>query len=163
MSLTREETEAAYQRHRTVHEAREWPKLADLFAADASYDDPFFGHIEGRDAIRAFLVKSMTGLEEWTFPIEWLVIDRGRVVTKWQNRLPGRRKGGGHFEFPGMSTITYDDGGQIVNQTDLYDRVSALGVIAEGRSRAVEWTARGLRLASRPLVMGAHWLAGGKP
>lgn len=163
MTLTREETEAAYQRHRAVHDAREWPKLADLFAADATYEDPFFGRIEGREAIRAFLVKSMTGLEEWTFPIEWLVIDRGRVVTKWHNRLPGRRRDGGHFEFPGMSTITYGGDGQIVNQTDLYDRVRALAVIAEGRSRAAEWTMSGLRLASRPLVMGAHWLAGDKP
>lgn len=158
MTLSRADTEQAYRRHRAVHEARAWPELADLFAADATYEDPFFSQISGREAIRAFLVKSMTGLEQWSFPICWTVIDEGRVVTHWHNRLPGRRRNGQHFEFPGISTITYGADGLIANQTDLYDRVRALRVIAEAQSRAVEWTVSGVRTASRPLIMGVHWL-----
>ncbi len=159
MTLSRSDTEAAFRRHRAIHEAAEWPRLAELFAPDATYDDPFFGHIEGRDAIRAFLVRSMTGLEDWTFPIRWTAIDEGRVVTHWYNRLPGRRRDGGYFEFPGVSAITYGDDGLIHNQMDVYDRASALWVIAQGRSRAVERVTSGVRLASEPLLHAVHWWA----
>lgn len=158
MPLSREDTLAAYDRHRALHEARQWAGLADLFAEDASYSEPFFGEIRGREAIRAFLVKSMAGLEAWTFPIEWTVVDENRVVSHWWNRLPGQRRGGGHFEFPGISTITYDDHGQIVRQLDFYDRLRVLQVVAEARSKVVERTVAGLLRVGRPVVMGTHWL-----
>lgn len=159
MTLSREETEAAYAKHRAIHERGAWAELADLFAPDATYDDPFFGHIEGREAIRAFLIRSMTGLEDWTFPIPWKVVGEGRVVTHWFNRLPGQRADGSHFEFPGVSMIAFRADGQIDNQRDLYDRMLALQVIAEAKSRVVQWSLRGLRTASKPLIAGAHWLA----
>lgn len=158
MTLSRAATEAAYLEHRRLHEAREWPAIADLFAPDASYAEPFFGRIEGREEIRAFLVKSMSGLEEWTFPLQWVAIDEGRVVTHWFNRLPGQRRSGGYFEFPGISTITYDDEGRIADQLDFYDRIQALQVIAEARSTVVERSLAGLVQIGRPLVMGTHWL-----
>lgn len=138
MTLTRAATEAAYRKHRELHEAREWSAIAELFAPDGSYAEPFFGQIRGREEIRAFLVKSMAGLEAWTFPLQWIAIDEGRVVTHWLNRLPGQRRGGGNFEFPGISTITYDDEGCIADQLDFYDRLQALQVIAEARSTVVE-------------------------
>jgi limonene-1,2-epoxide hydrolase len=158
MTLSREATEAAYLQHRELHEARRWPEIADLFAPDGVYSEPFFGRIEGRDAIRELLVKSMTGLEEWTFPFESITIDAGRVVTHWWNRLPGRRRGGGHFEFRGISTLTYDDDGSIVHQLDFYDRLQCLQVIAEARSGVVERAVAGLVRLARPVIMGTHWL-----
>lgn len=158
MPLSRQATEAAYRKHRELHEARQWAALADLFAPDGVYAEPFFGQIRGREAIREFLVRSMKGLEEWTFPLRSITIDEGRVVTHWCNRLPGTRRRGGYFEFPGISTITYDDQGRIVDQLDVYDRFQALHVIAEARSKVVERTVEGLVQLGRPLVMGTHWL-----
>jgi limonene-1,2-epoxide hydrolase len=158
MPLSRKETELAYRKHRALHEAAAWPDLADLFAEHATYEDPFFGRISGRDAIRAFLEKSMTGLEDWTFPIQWTAIDEGRVVTHWLNRLPGTRRDGSPFEFPGMSAIAYDEDGLIVSQMDLYDRARALQVIAEARSRAARWMMAGARAAASPVLAGTHWL-----
>jgi limonene-1,2-epoxide hydrolase len=158
MTLSREATEVAYRKHRELHEAHQWADIAELFAADGVYAEPFFGRIEGREAIRAFLVKSMAGLEEWTFPLESITTGEGRVVTHWWNRLPGRRRGGGHFEFRGISTITYDDDGCIAHQLDFYDRFQALHVIAEARSGVVERAVAGLVQLGRPLMMGTHWL-----
>jgi limonene-1,2-epoxide hydrolase len=158
MTLSRAATEAAYRKHRELHEAREWSAIAELFAPDGTYAEPFFGQIRGREAIRAFLVESMAGLEAWTFPLQWIVVDEGRVVTHWFNRLPGQRRGGGYFEFPGISTITYDDEGRIADQLDFYDRLQALQVIAEGRSTVVERTLAGIMQIGRPLVAGMHWL-----
>lgn len=158
MTLSREATEAAYRQHRALHEARRWSDIADLFAEGGVYSEPFFGRIEGRDAIRKFLVKSMTGLEEWTFPFESITIDEGRVVTHWWNRLPGQRRGGGYFEFRGISTLTYDDHGRIEHQLDFYDRIQALHVIAEARSSVVERAVMGMVQLVRPVMMGTHWL-----
>ncbi len=158
MTLSREATEAAYQRHRNLHDAGRWAELANLFAADGEYTDPFFGKIVGRDAVRAFLIKSMTGLEDWTFPISWVAIDRGRVVTHWHNRLPGHRTDGSHFEVPGITSLAYNDAGEVVEQMDMYDRATMLQVIAEARSRVVESTVAGVQAVGRPLVMGVHWL-----
>lgn len=158
MPLSREATADAYRRHRALHDDADWPALADLFAEDGRYSEPFFGEIEGREAVRAFLVKSMTGLEAWTFPILWTVIDEGRVVTQWQNRLPGRRRDGGYFEFPGITTLAYNDAGEIIHQSDAYDRLQALQIIAEGRSQLVEQVVSAAKVLERPLVMGLHWL-----
>jgi limonene-1,2-epoxide hydrolase len=158
MTLTREATEVAYGKHRALHEARQWAALADLFAHDGVYAEPFFGAIAGREPIRAFLVQSMAGLEEWTFPLESITIDAGRVVTHWWNRLPGRRRDGRYFEFRGISTITYDDHGNIADQLDVYDRFQALHVIAQARSRVVEHAVSGILRVGRPLVNGTHWL-----
>jgi limonene-1,2-epoxide hydrolase len=158
MTLSREATEAAYRRHRELHEARRWSELADLFAVDGVYSEPFFGRIEGREAVREFLVGSMKGLDAWTFPIESITIGEGRVVTHWWNRLPGQRQGGGWFQFRGISTITYDDDAEIVDQLDFYDRLDALQVIAEGRSRVVEHAVAGLVRLGRPLIAGTHWV-----
>jgi limonene-1,2-epoxide hydrolase len=141
-----------------LHEARQWAAIAELFTPDGVYSEPFFGRIEGRKAIREFLVKSMAGLEAWTFPFDSITIDEGRVVTHWWNRLPGRRRGGGYFEFRGISTLTYDAHGSIVHQLDFYDRIQALHVIAEARSRVVERAVAGVVQLVRPVMMGTHWL-----
>jgi limonene-1,2-epoxide hydrolase len=165
--LSRERTRAAFERHRAIHEAAcrrqaRWSELAELFADDASYEDPFFGRIAGREAIRDFLERSMSGLEDWTFPIQWVVLDEGRVVTHWLNRLPGRRRDGSHFEFPGMSAIAFDDDERIVSQRDLYDRVTALRVISEAKVPGLERVVGGAAGLSGAFVDVVHRLVGQK-
>ena len=167
MALSREQTRAAYERHRAIHEAAcrqeaSWSALADLFADDASYQDPFFGRIRGRDTIREFLERSMSGLEDWTFPILWVAVDEGRVVSHWLNRLPGQRRDGSFFEFPGMSAIAFDDEGRIVSQMDLYDRVTALRVISEAKVPGLERVVGGAARLSGPFVDVVHGLVGQK-
>jgi len=165
MTLSLERTRAAYDRHRAIHEAAcrqeaPWSRLADLFADDATYQDPFFGRIVGRDAIRDFLERSMTGLEDWTFPILWVTVDEGRAVAHWLNRLPGRRRDGSYFEFPGMSAIAFDDEARIASQMDLYDRVGALRVIGEAKVPGLERVVGGVARLGGPLVETVHGLVG---
>ena len=167
MPLSIERTRDAYRRHRAIHEAAcrqeaSWSELADLFADEATYQDPFFGPIRGRAAIREFLQRSMSGLEDWTFPILWVAVDEGRVVTHWLNRLPGRRRDGSSFEFPGMSAIDFDDEGQIVRQMHLYDRVTALRVISEAKVPGLEGLVGAVTRLSSPLVDVVHGLVGQK-
>ena len=78
-----------------------WDAMAQFFTEDATFVDPAWGRVDGRDNIRDFFAASMQGLEDWTFPHEWEVVDGDRLVTGWQNRLPGRRAAGGYWQTPG--------------------------------------------------------------
>ncbi|HNH96677.1 MAG TPA: nuclear transport factor 2 family protein, partial [Microthrixaceae bacterium] len=64
-----------YARHRALHEAGDWQGLGDLFTDDASYLDSVYGWSHGLPAIRSFLERSMTGLEDWSFPISAVAYD----------------------------------------------------------------------------------------
>ena len=108
-----------------------WEALAEFFTDDATFVDPAWGRIEGRDAIVTFLRDSMAGLEDWTFPLEWEVVDGDWLVTGWQNRLPGRRADGSYYQAPGMSRILYAGGGKFSFEQDLLNMVHVIEVIKE--------------------------------
>lgn len=155
------ETRAAFEKHLVARgdHTGAWDSLADLFAEDASYYDVFYGWMYGREAIREFLRAAMKGIEDWTFPAQWSVITEGRVVVHWMNRLPGRRPDGAFYEFPGTSSITFDDAGRIVQQMDIYDGISAIKVIFEAKlgglgptgARLLAATGAGVRESVRAL------------
>jgi hypothetical protein len=114
--------------------------LADFYTDDAVYVYAGLaagGLVEarGRDAIRRLvLARDMEPYRGWTFPHEWAVIDGDRIVTKWQNRAPGRRADGSHLEAPGISVIDYAGGGKFKSQWDLYDRLSVKAVKEEAEA-----------------------------
>jgi hypothetical protein len=134
--LSRAATALAFEKHLVArgNYAGSWEALADLFAEDATYRDVFYGEMKGREAIRTFLRKSMEGIEDWSFPVQWTLIGEGRVVVHWMNRLPGQRPDGTFYEFPGVSCITYGSDATIIRQVDLYDSMAAIKVIFEAKS-----------------------------
>lgn len=160
MTLSRDETATAYARHQALHEARRWTDLADLFRVEGTYEEPFFGRIAGREAVREFLRVSMRGLDEWTFPIQWVVVGEGRVVTQWFNRLPKLRRDGSPFQFTGITNLLYDDDGMIVSQEDTYDRVAAARVLSEAQSSVLERFNGAVIRAGSPVVALAKRLSG---
>ena len=162
--LSVEATAAAHERHLVAkgNYTGAWESLADNFAEDATYYDVFYGWMYGREAIRKFLRDSMKGIEDWSFPVQWSVVGEGRVVVHWLNRLPGARPDGTFYEFPGTSSITYDDQGKIVQQLDLYDGISAIKIVTEAK---LGFVARGARRLfgwigplARESVRGAYLL-----
>ena len=110
-----------------------WDAIIDMFTEDATYIDPAWGRFKGREAILQFLRDSMQGLEDWTFPTEWVVIDGNRVVSRFKNRLPGRRADGTYYEVPGVSIIEYAGGGKFsfeeecINMVHLYEIITESG------------------------------------
>lgn len=118
-----DELEAFYKRHRALHEAGDWDGLGNLFTDDASYLDSVYGWNHGLPAIRAFLKESMTGLDDWSFPISAVAYDseHGVILNHWANRLPGTRPDGTFYEVPGASVLTYAGNGKISRQMDLFD------------------------------------------
>jgi ketosteroid isomerase-like protein len=108
-----------------------WEALADMFTEDATYIDPAWGRFKGRDAIRQFLRDSMQGLKDWKFPTEWHAIDGNRVISRFQNRLPGRRADGTYYDVPGVSIIEYAGGGKFSFEEDVINMVHLYEVLQE--------------------------------
>jgi len=133
-----EEVAAAVARYRELRAAigrgeADWPALADLFTDDAIYIDPAWGRIQGRDEIRAFMVESMTGLEDWEFPIEFVAVDGDQVVVKWTQVLPGAKPDGERWTQSGVSTLLYAGGGRFSYEEDLLNMAHVLeDIVASG-------------------------------
>lgn len=108
-----------------------WEALADLFTEDATYIDPAWGRFVGREAIARFQRDSMQGLEDWSFPIEWITIDGNRVIIKFWNRLPGRRPDGSYYQAPGIQVLIYAGNGKFSFDEDLLNMVHVMELIQE--------------------------------
>jgi ketosteroid isomerase-like protein len=126
-------THHRYLEQRKKIEAGElaWDALAEFFTDDATFVDPAWGRIDGKDNIVRFLRDSMEGLEDWTFPLEWELVDGDSLVTGFQNRLPGRRADGSYYQAPGVSRIVYAGGGKFSFEQDLLNMVHVLELIKE--------------------------------
>ena len=93
---SRQELEEALELYtRTALEAGttgNWDKWADLFTEDATYIEHLYGTFGGREAIRKWIVTTMSeypNSEMKYFPHEWYMIDeeRGWVVAQIWNRM----------------------------------------------------------------------------
>ncbi len=128
-------THARYLATRARIEKRElpWSALADFFTDDATFIDPAWGRIEGLANIRQFLDESMAGLEDWEFRHEWELVDggSGRLVSHFQNRLPGRRADGSCYDAPGISVFDYAGDGKFRFEMDLLNMAHVNELIRE--------------------------------
>jgi ketosteroid isomerase-like protein len=112
---------------------RPWSDLADFFTEDAAYIDPAWGRIEGREAIRAFFEKSMSGLTGygWSSPENWTLADGHRVVSQWDQIL-GAKEDGSRWMVPGLSILYYAGDGlfcyshDMLNMTQIGETLKAM-------------------------------------
>jgi len=109
-----------------------WADLAPLFTDDVVYIDPAWGRIEGIDAVKAELLgEAMDGLEDWTFPIDAVMIDGDRVMTKWRQEFPGAD--GVMRSQSGYSTLLYGGGGKFRYNEDLLNMAHVIeDIISSG-------------------------------
>jgi len=123
----------------TLHKLRDkasageigWEAMVDMFTDDATYIDPAWGRYKGRDSIRQFLRDSMQGLKDWKFPTDWYVIEGNRVISRFRNRLPGRRADGTYYDVPGVSIIEYAGNGKFSFEEDVINMVHLYEVLTE--------------------------------
>jgi ketosteroid isomerase-like protein len=131
-----EEARATYRRYLETRErihrgGAPWSALADFFTEDAVYLDPAWGRTDGRAEITRFLDDSMAGLESWTFPEEWTMVEGDRVVSFWWNRLPGTAPDGRPLQAPGVSILHYAGDGRfdyeldILNMAEVFELMKA--------------------------------------
>ena len=135
-NFSKDEMLETYRRYLDVRNRIEvgelkWSALADFFTTDATYVDPAWGRVDGRDNIIRFMDESMEGLEGWTFPHEWETVDGNYIIAGWENRLPGRRADGTSYQAPGMSRILYVGDGKFSYNQDLLNMAHIMELIAE--------------------------------
>jgi hypothetical protein len=127
----REEVVAAVEHYCALRERIElgeatWIDLVDVFTDDVVFIDPAWGRVEGIAELREFMVDSMTGLEDWSFPIEFVAIDGDNVVIKWLQLLPGTRPDGTRYRQSGISTLIYAGDGKFRYEEDLLNMAHVL-------------------------------------
>jgi hypothetical protein len=132
MSHPQDEVEATVARYVAVREQIEagdktWVDLATFFTDDAVYIDPAWGRIQGIEEIREFLVDSMTGLEDWRFPIELTAVSGDDVVVKWTQILPSghRQSGWSRLVYAGNGTFSYEE--DVLNMVHVLEDLKASG------------------------------------
>ena len=134
MTYSRDELEAAFGDYQDevgrIAGSGEWARFADLFAEDATYREHAYGDFEGREQIRAWIVRTMTtfpGSAMTRFPIEWHVVDedRGRIVCEVWNDLPDPGDGERHGA-SNLTILTYAGDGLWSREEDVYNPATFL-------------------------------------
>lgn len=121
-------TEAFAQFQATVDRAAtsgDWNLFADLFTEDVEYVEHSYGTFRGREAVRTWALKTMTGFpgsHMTAFPANWFVVDedRDRIVCEIDN--PMRDPGDGSVHTAANLTIlTYAGDGLWSREEDVYN------------------------------------------
>ena len=145
MSFTRDEITQAYETYKAkvadITASGDWSPFADLFTEDAVYIEHLFGRFEGREAIRAWITKTMSrfpGNLMTGFPHEWYVIDEevGRVVCHIWNDMPDPGDGKRYSAY-NITVLTYAGDGLWSSEEDVYNP-AAFDVMIKDWTRAKE-------------------------
>jgi hypothetical protein len=137
-----EDAFAAYQqRGAEAGKTQDWNPWADQFTEDARYKEHLYGVMEGREAIRRWITKTMTtfpGVRMPTFPIEWYVVDeeRGWVVCEIQNVMEDPGDGSVH-QAANLTVLHYAGNDQWSYEEDAYNPTNFVRMI-EGWCRRAE-------------------------
>ena len=132
MAHSRKEVQAAIDRYIAVRDEINvgngtWRDLAQFFTDDAVFIDPAWGRVEGIEEMKATVFgAAMVGLDAWSFPTEFVLIDGDNVVVKWSQVLPGRRDDGSPYSQSGYSTLVYAGDGKFCYEEDLLNMVHVL-------------------------------------
>jgi ketosteroid isomerase-like protein len=141
MPHSRDEVQAAFERYLAVRDGINagngtWADLAQFFTDDAVFIDPAWGRVEGLDEMNATVFgEAMVGLEEWTFPTEFFMIDGDNIVVKWWQVLPGTRADGQPYAQSGYSTLVYAGAGKFCYEEDLLNMAHVMEDVRESGFR----------------------------
>ena len=104
-----------------------WSDLVEYFTDDAVFVDPAWGRIQGIDAIREFLIDSMTGIEDWTFPVDKVFVDGDEVVVKYRQVLPDGRQQSAYTTllYAGEGKFRYEE--DVLNMVHVFEDLTASG------------------------------------
>ncbi|MDH4170940.1 MAG: nuclear transport factor 2 family protein [Acidimicrobiia bacterium] len=132
------DTYAAYvaARERIMAGELPWSALARFFTDDAVFIDPAWGRVEGLEAMIAFFDESMAGLDDWSFPEAWTMVDGDRVVTMFDQVITGAD--GTEYRQAGISVLYYAGDGKFSYEMDLMNMAHINQDL-----RAARWTPSG--------------------
>lgn len=146
-AFPREEVEREFAEYRKRGDLAvatgDWDQWADQFTADARYFEHHYGRFAGRDAIRAWITRTMGPFPDMFFPLEHAVIEGNRVVAVIPNCLPDPTGGDTEYRFDVHVVLHYAGNGQWSYEEDVYNPTEAEQTIGA-------WVAAGGTLPERP-------------
>lgn len=106
---------------------RPWVDLVQFFTDDAVFIDPAWGRVEGIEAIREFLLDSMTGIEDWTFPVDGVFVNDNEIIVKYRQVLPDGRQQSAYTTllYAGNGKFNFEE--DVLNMVHVYEDLSASG------------------------------------
>ena len=120
--FTHDELEQAFRTYwRTGAVAEDWDAWANLFTEDCTYVEHWYGSIQGREAVRAWIKPVMAKFVEIYTVYDWHVVDpeHGRVIVYMQNRRD-RPGGGAPIDFAGITILQYAGNGLWSREEDFW-------------------------------------------
>jgi limonene-1,2-epoxide hydrolase len=115
----RDEVEAAFRHYfLTGPVGEDWIAWSQLFTADATYNDHFWGTFHGPAEIQRFLEGTMSFAAHVYSPLVWYNVDGTQVVYKVVNRADNPELGGEPIEFPSLQVIQYAGDGKWASEDD---------------------------------------------
>ena len=121
-TFDRDELESAFRTYwRTGAVGEDWDAWANLFTEDCTYFEHYYGSMNGRETVRAWIKPVMERYGEIYTAYEWHTIDveRGRVIFYMQNRRDDP-SGQGTHDFPGVSLLEYAGNGKWKREEDFW-------------------------------------------
>jgi ketosteroid isomerase-like protein len=121
-TFDRDELESAFRTYwRTGAVGEDWDAWANLFTEDCTYFEHYYGSMQGREAVRAWIKPVMERYGEIYTAYEWhtIDVDRGRVIFYMQNRRDDP-SGQGTHDFPGVSLLEYAGNGKWKREEDFW-------------------------------------------
>ena len=121
-TFDRDELESAFRTYwRTGAVGEDWDTWANLFTEDCTYFEHYYGSMQGREAVRAWIKPVMERYGEIYTAYEWhtIDVDRGRVIFYMQNRRDDP-SGQGTHDFPGVSLLEYAGNGKWKREEDFW-------------------------------------------
>ena len=125
MPHSRDEVKAAFERYIAVRDGinagqRHVGRPREVLHRRRGVHRPGVGRVEGIEEMKATVFgEAMVGLEVWTFPTEFFMIDGDNIVVKWWQVLPGTRADGKPYAQSGYSTLVYAGDGKFCYEEDL--------------------------------------------
>jgi hypothetical protein len=105
----------------------DWVAWSQLFTADATYDDHFWGTFTGPAEIEKFLETTMSGSAHVYAALKWYTYGTdGRLVYENSNRADHPDPAKGYVDFPSLQVIQYAGNGKWSSEEDwwvMYDMV----------------------------------------
>ena len=119
----REEVDRAFQEFYHVGcVAEDWVAWARMFTEDCHYVEHFWGTLQGRAEVEAWIEPVMAGVPEIYTVLDWYMIDADRVVWHLQNRRDNPDPDGPpYFDFAGLSVAQYAGNGRWSHEEDYWD------------------------------------------
>jgi hypothetical protein len=117
-----EELERAFRTYwETGAVGERWEEWSDLFTEDAAYHERILGSMQGRQAIRDWIVPIMAEYGELYTGYEWHSVDAGlgKVMVYMQNRRD-HPSGEGTIDFPGITILDYAGDGRWSQEEDYW-------------------------------------------